>query len=355
MKVGFSRAQWQRIREDYTAWWAGELDRALVIPLVEPIPSEYANLSLFMPNWPQDWSDDQVVETVLGIVAAQPLYGDAFPLHFLNFGAGVAAAFTGASLHAAPETIWFNPPARHELSDLAIHLNRDNKWWQRIRHLTQLLAERIGDRVQISYTDIGGNLDILASLRGTENLLIDCAEHADKIESLLGQITAFWLEVHQELHQIISAYCAGTCPWAPLWAPGPGYILQSDFSYMISPAFCARFVIADLTACCAEIEYPFYHMDGPGQVPHLDLFCGLEKLRGIQWVPGEGNPEPVGWPEVLGRIREAGKLCQTWGTPDEVIEICKRHGAKGFQFLVHCRDMSDAGIRRVVDEIQSMK
>ena len=355
MTIGFSHTQWQRIREDYTAWWDGELERALVIPLVDPLPSESADLSIFMPNWPQDWSDDQVVETVSRTIAAQPLYGDAFPMYFINFGAGVGAAFTGASLRATPETVWFNPPERHELEDLVIHFDRGNRWWQRIRHITQLLAERMGDRVQICYTDIGGNLDILASLHGAENLLIACADQPDKIEPLLARITDFWLEVFEELHQIIAPHCTGTCPWAPLWVPGTGYILQSDFSYMISPGFCERFVIPDLTACCERIEYPFYHMDGPGQIPHLDLFCGIEKLRGIQWVPGDGKPEPVCWPEVLGRIRESGKLCQTWGTPDEVIEMCKRHGAKGFQFLVYCQNMSDAEIRRVVDEIRGMK
>ena len=353
MAVGFSAAQWQRIREDYSAWWDGELARPLVVPLLTPRPSRYAHLSRFMTNWPEDWSADQLVDVVTGLLSSRRFYGDAFPHQFINFGPGVAAAFTGASLRTTPETVWFEPPERHELADITIRLDHDNRWWQRIREWTETLAERIGESVQISFTDIGGNLDILASLRGTESLLTDCLENSKEVSRLLRDITKFWLEIHDALSDIIVPHSRGTCDWAAIWAPGRAYMLQSDFSYMISPDMCKSFVLPDLETCCDHLEHPFYHMDGSGQIPHLDLFCNIEKLRGIQWVPGEGQPPPAKWPGVLGKIREAGKLCQTWGTPQEALDIVKRHGGKGFQLLVYCQEMSEAQVKRFLADIFS--
>ena len=51
-------------------------------------------------------------------------------------------------------------------------------------------------------------------------------------------------------------------------------------------------------------------MDGPGQLPHLDLLLSIPELKGIQWIPGDGQPNITKWPEVYRKIRKAGKLVQ---------------------------------------------
>ncbi len=91
----------------------------------------------------------------------------------------------------------------------------------------------------------------------------------------------------------------GNACWGPVWSPGKGYMLQCDFSYMISPRMFRRFVMPDLEACCAHLDYAFYHMDGKGELAHLDQLFSLERLRGIQWQPGDGQPMAEAWPEVL--------------------------------------------------------
>jgi hypothetical protein len=34
----------------------------------------------------------------------------------------------------------------------------------------------------------------------------------------------------------------------------------------------------------------FYHLDGIGQLHHLDLVLSIAELDGVQWVPGDGKP-----------------------------------------------------------------
>ena len=93
-------------------------------------------------------------------------------------------------------------------------------------------------------------------------------------------------------------------------------MLQSDFSYMISPRMFERLILPDLTACCDALDYAFYHLDGKGEIKHLDMLLSIERLRGIQWIPGDGAPPPEEWMPLLKRIRDGGKLCQVYVTPE---------------------------------------
>ena len=111
-------------------------------------------------------------------------------------------------------------------------------------------------------------------------------------------------------------------------------MLQSDFSYMISPRMFERLVMPDLIECCDEFDYAFYHLDGKGQVKHLDMLLSIERLRGIQWIPGDGAPPPEEWLPLLKRIRDGGKLCQVYVTLEGALTIARELGGKGFAFCI---------------------
>ena len=111
-------------------------------------------------------------------------------------------------------------------------------------------------------------------------------------------------------------------------------MLQSDFSYMISPQMFERFVLPDVAACCAALDHGFYHLDGKGQIPHLDMLLSLERLRGIQWIPGDGQPPPEQWLPLLKRIRDAGKLCQLYVSPAGARTIVRELGGRGFALYI---------------------
>jgi 5-methyltetrahydrofolate--homocysteine methyltransferase len=111
-------------------------------------------------------------------------------------------------------------------------------------------------------------------------------------------------------------------------------MLQSDFSYMISPAMFERFVLPDLMECCEALDHPFYHLDGKGEIPHLDHLLSIQRLKGIQWVPGDGQPPPDCWLPLLQRIRTGGKLCQVSVSPQGALRIVRELGGRGFLFWI---------------------
>jgi 5-methyltetrahydrofolate--homocysteine methyltransferase len=328
----FSPADWTRIESDWCAWWAGKLERPLVT-IVTRDPGTYPEPGDdFLTRFPLHKPADEIIDYFQKRLDTTHYYGDTSPKWWVNFGAGVVAAFLGSGVEYNTGTTWFRPLPVSKLTDIQLAYDAENAWWRRAQDITRAAVERWAGRVLIAYTDLGGNLDILASLRGTENLLIDCIESPDTVADLVQQITRLWLRYFDELEALMPPNQHGRAAWAPPWSPSRGYMLQSDFSYMISPAMFEQFVLPDLIACCEVLDYPFYHMDGKGQLVHLDMLLSIEKLRGIQWQPGDGQPLADDWLDVLRRIQDGGKLCQVFVTLDGALKITHELGGKGFLF-----------------------
>jgi hypothetical protein len=348
----FTPQDWERVERDTVAWWEGELERPLVYlsstdPLPDLIdgPTRYSYLS----NYPLDMPAEAVIDRHAPVVEATRYYGDAFPQVWTNFGPGIMAGFLGSVVHSVTdpsETVWFTPAKTNSLEDLTLAYDASNAWWKRVQTLTHAIVQRWNGQVAVGHTDLGGNLDILASLRDTQQLLFDVIDAPDEVERLVHQISALWIRYYDELDRLIrgrettgraaeGAFCRGTSCWTPLWSPGKTYMLQCDFSYMISPIMFERFVVPDLVTCCDYLDHGFYHLDGKGEIPHLDHLLSIARLRGIQWVPGDGAPPPQAWLDLLKRIRDGGKLCQVFVSTEGARTIAKNLGGRGFFFVIN--------------------
>jgi len=230
-----------------------------------------------------------------------------------------------------------------DIGDLRLASDDSNGWWQRIVALTEAAVARWGGQVAVVHSDLGGNLDILAHLRGSQQLLVDMCDAPEAVSRLCADVTHVWLSCFAQLTAIIAHAGNGFANWGPMWAPGPTYMLQSDISYMMSPAMFERFVMPDLATCCDAMDYAFYHLDGTGAIRHLDMLLSLPRLRGVQWIPGAPGVPMSRWLPLLKRIRDAGKLCQVdEATPADVLLIVRELGGRGFLFELPAMSHDDA-------------
>jgi 5-methyltetrahydrofolate--homocysteine methyltransferase len=327
---------WERIERNWTAWWAGELARPLVV--IEGVAAGSEAVVAAAPDFTSEFGLDTPVDAVLDCyerrLEATRYHGDAFPKWWPNFGPGIVAGFLGAEVHCAKDTVWFTPGADTEIAALQVAYDAGNPWWRRVRDLTAAAVERWGDRVAVAHTDLGGDLDVLASLRTTERLLYELTDAPDEVGRLARDISQLWQRYYDELSAIIQPAGRGTTPWAAIWSPAACYMLQCDFAYMLSPRMFRRFVLPTLAERCAGLDHAFYHLDGKGQLPHVDMLLGIDALRGIQWIPGDGAPPVEEWLPLLKRIRDAGKLCQLYASPEGALAIVKALGGKGFAFYI---------------------
>jgi 5-methyltetrahydrofolate--homocysteine methyltransferase len=195
-------------------------------------------------------------------------------------------------------------------------------------------VKRWGEQLSIGFTDLGGNLDILSHLRGTQQLLLDLIDHPGEVDRVVLETRQLWLQCYEALYAHI-VHSRGVSCWGPCWSPTRGYLLQSDFSYMISPAMFERFVLPELSDCCDALDFPFYHLDGRGQLAHLDMLLSVKRLRGIQWVPGDGQLSAEHWLSLIQRIRASGKLCQVYVGARGALDIVCELGGKGLLLVIN--------------------
>jgi 5-methyltetrahydrofolate--homocysteine methyltransferase len=79
-----------------------------------------------------------------------------------------------------------------------------------------------------------------------------------------------------------------------------------------------------------NMEYPFYHLDGTGQIPHLDTILQFEKLKVVQWQPGAGKEDLKQWYELIKKIIDNKKSVQLYSRVEEVKPLVEYLGsAKG--------------------------
>ncbi len=177
----FTQHDWERIERDTMAWWAGELDRPLVwLTAADPLPS-YPPYQ-YMSNYPLDMPANVLLDRYEPLLHATHFYGDAFPNLWINFGPGIMAGFLGSLVHSVSdpsETVWFSSPGETSLVDLELGYQSENPWWSRVQAVTAAAVKRWGGQVAVGHTDIGGNLDVLASFRTTQTLLFDLIEQPD--------------------------------------------------------------------------------------------------------------------------------------------------------------------------------
>ena len=182
-------------------------------------------------------------------------------------------------------------------------------------------------------------------------LLMDLYDCPDRINGHLQRLTDLWIEFFGKFSSKILSVQKGTSPWAPLWSPGKMYILQSDFSYMISPDMFERFVLPDLVKSCDHLDHSFYHLDGKGQLPHLDMLLDMENLDGVQWMPGEGGGRIEDYMDVLKRIIDAGKLSQVYATPEGALKIKEQLGGKGFVFHIVHKGIKEKDANELINKL----
>jgi hypothetical protein len=251
---------WERIEHDTQAWWEHELERLWFTGGGRPTPTlPDRKPHAYLTNYPLEMPA-ALVDLYEPFLNATHYYADAFPWWWINFGPGIAAGFLGSkvgSVTEPSETVWFSPAKPVEIQDLQIAYDQDNAWWQRVQAITAAATERFDGLVQVSHTDLGGNLDILASFRETQGLLFDVLEYPDEVDRLVMEINRLWLRYYAEQEAIIRTKCAEH-QLAPIFTGNTHAV--TDF-VTISPTMFERFVMPDLVACCDHLTR-LYHLDG---------------------------------------------------------------------------------------------
>ena len=268
---------------------------------------------------------------------------EGIPMMFTNFGPGCLSACIGGSFELAPRTIWFdrNPIIDDFDNPPAIEFDENSEMWQ---HIVRLQNKFIADpEVHVSFPDLGGIMDIVASLRTTEPLLYDLYDYPDELKAFTGKVTDIWLKVFDMQVETIGKTGQPFNNWMNIPSSKPWYPIQCDFAYMISPAQFEEFVLPDLVRQVEHMPRSIYHLDGVGEIPHVDMLLDIPGLNGIQWTAGAGN-EPLyseKWFPLYKKIQDKKKNLVLLGainenTVDAAEPLFKTLDPTGFYMSIGC-------------------
>lgn len=289
MAVDFDRDRMEAVLDAHERWWRGELDRPLVkVVLEKDLPRVRA---LCQANCHEvDRPAEAVVDAIDGELQRCTFLGDAFPMvDFAAFGLGVLAALCGARLDNATGGVWFFPDKERPIEEISIRYDPENPWARRIKDLYRAGLAKWEGKVLLGLPDLGGVLDVVATFRGSENLLLDLYDAPEEVLRLAQEAQDAWYAAFDDFCAVLSPQ-RGTTHWSGLASREPSYIPQCDFCYMIGNPMFREFVLPTLRRDVERLAHSIYHLDGVGELRHLDDVLALEALEAVQWVPGDGQP-----------------------------------------------------------------
>jgi 5-methyltetrahydrofolate--homocysteine methyltransferase len=336
MPIDFNNERWEQVKKNYRDWWDGKLGRPLIHMMLgrspaRPEPKPGVARTEKEISYDLSIMPEEIVDRWDYKLSGREFLGDSFPSVWPDFGPGVLAAFLGAKAEPTEGTVWFHPAKELEPEKIHFALDPENIWLKRVKDICRAALARWDGLVQVGMTDLGGNLDVLSTFRPGEKLLLDLVDSPQEVKRLTWEAHAAWWQAFDEINAVLKPLNPGYTAWTPIFSESPYYMLQCDFAYMIGPQMFAEFVRPELEASCRRLKHAFYHLDGIGQLPHLDSLLSIRELKGVQWIPGEGQPQGERWPEVYRKIIAAGKRAQfvgDWRNFDSLIR--QTGGAENF-------------------------
>lgn len=343
MAIHFDLERMARVREAHDRWWNGTLDRPLVrVTLNDAHPSEHrCPAPLLNQQSCADfrWSPEQIIDSLDEHLSTQEYLGDAFPfVNFDAFGPGVLAALCGAKLDNSSGGVWFWPDEEREIADIHVKYNPENVWSKRIKDIYRAGLEKWNGTVIMGMPDLGGVMDVAATFRGSENLLLDLYDNPDEVLRLNREIQDAWHAAYEDFATVLAPQNSYS-NWSGLLSREPSYIIQCDFCYMIGNPMFRQFVLPTLREDTERLRHTIYHLDGVGELNHLDDVLSLEKLDAVQWVFGDGKPSGLHWLDVYQRIQTSGKQMMIVGRPQDYLDVLGvLHGTPYGNFGLDARD-----------------
>lgn len=345
------KPNWAETRQHLLDWWN---HKGLVLGMWGAPPATRPIVDL-----PQPASPETIEETYTNSAwRAQKLHfdlsrsalpSDILPLVDPNLGPGSLALYLGSEPTFAADTVWFSDVFKEvdEPETLPpLRFDPENRWWKLTMDQLHLCKQLAGEHYMVGCPDLIEGLDILATLREPQTLLMDMLESPEWVEEKLRELNQIWFEVYGRIHDLIKLQ-DGSSAFGPfyLWGQGKTAKVQCDMSAMFSPAMYARFVMPGLREQCEWLDHSMYHLDGTQSIPHLDHILGIEALDAVEWTPQAGI-ETGGhkrWHDLYRRIIAAGKSVQVVNVePDEVIPLLDAIGNKGVYIMMQFRNEQEA-------------
>lgn len=353
------KSDWEETKARYEAWWRGE---GLVVslwgngvpagsPRDESIPApDPASTPVSRRDSSEAFADH---ERRLLNRKRNPL--DIVPFAYVDYGTVPLAEILGAPAEPREETVWYSHTDLSPENDRELRFDAESPVWRRMRAVAAA-NRRLGDGKYLSGAPaLCPGLDVLAELRGPQNLMMDLVMESEWVHAKLAEIQQASYDAMDAIEPY-AVYPDGSSFHAffMLWAPVRCALAQCDAAALISPDMFAEFAVPYLADFCARVPRVLYHVDGPDALRTVDLVLEVKDLDAVEFtpgpqIPGGGDPR---WYPMYRKIKAAGKSVQAvWMKTADVEPLLDAVGPEGMYIEVDVASEAEAeALARIVEK-----
>ena len=236
--------------------------------------------------------------------------GESFPNIDADFGPGSMAAYQGCDITFREDTVWFEKCVDDWAGRPPIRFDPDNAWWQKHDRLIQDLSRLSGGDYLIGMPDIMENVDVLASMRGLEDLLYDIIDDEDEVIRRITEVSDAYYDYYDRFYDHVKDVDGGSAYTVfQIWGPGRLAKLQCDLSAMFSPEHFRRLIVDSLRTQAQKLDQVLYHLDGVEAIRHVDALMEIDEIDALQWTSGDFGPDGTleEWDVIYDKVRAAKK------------------------------------------------
>jgi hypothetical protein len=225
------------------------------------------------------------------------------PLPFLPW----LEAMLGAPVEVSQESVW----AREGGFDFAdvdpLDFSPENPWRRTYLAFVAALTERYRSRVPIGLPILRGVSDLIACLRGSQQMIFDLYDQPDEVKSLARKCTNFIIGLVQDQHKIAGPFAGGYMIDAyTLWAPDKIMRIQEDASALFSPDLYDEFLRKENEIQASALPYSLVHLHS-SSLHLLDRILDVEPMNCIQINKDAGGTE-IEWElPYFKRVQNRGR------------------------------------------------
>ena len=236
--------------------------------------------------------------------------GESFPNLNIDFGPGSLASYLGSEIGFKEDTVWFNKCLDGWDGVPKLTFDPENKWFKKHLQLAKDCQALAGDDFYVDMPDLMENIDVLASLRGAQDILFDLLDEPEMIGERIQEVTDIYYEYYDRFYDIIKDEEGGNAYTVfQIWGPGRTVKLQCDFSAMMSPEDFRKYIQPSLRTQSENVDHVLYHLDGPAAIKHMDALMELDGIDALQWTSGDAGPDGTlpDWDVIYDKAIAAGK------------------------------------------------
>ena len=236
--------------------------------------------------------------------------GESFPNLNIDFGPGSLASYLGSEIGFKEDTVWFNKCLDGWDGVPKLTFDPENKWFKKHLQLAKDCQALAGDDFYVDMPDLMENIDVLASLRGAQDILFDLLDEPEMIGERIQEVTDIYYEYYDRFYDFIKDEEGGNAYTVfQIWGPGRTVKLQCDFSAMMSPEDFRKYIQPSLRSQSENVDHVLYHLDGPAAIKHMDALMEIDGIDALQWTSGDAGPDGTlpDWDVIYDKAIAAGK------------------------------------------------